>query len=409
MKILPTRKNDPARTPNRLARYLFSTYEEFRVDHIGPQQCTHAVVQAEIQSLVAGSNGLLQLEPLGTSLEGRSINLISCGTGNKRILLWSQMHGDEYTATLALLDIFTLLTRRASEERWIQEMLEETRLYFIPMLNPDGAERRQRHTAQNLDMNRDALALMTPEAKLLRQAQLRLKPQFGFNLHDQALWTAGDRPAVTAIALLAPALDRKKSTPRVRLRAMRVAALIARVLGQFIPRNIASYDDSFEPRAFGDNMQLWGTSTVLIESGHWPNDREKKFIRKLNYVGILTALRCIGNGSYQDAELDLYKELPLNGKAIYDIIIRNVTLEHPSGWSHVVDLGLAITTNTNPDPVVATLKEIGDLSTHIALEEIPAHERKLSSTFLTLEQPYVLAALLDAMQLPHAERHPQKP
>ncbi len=403
MKLLslPRRKPDVARTPNTLARHLYSTYEQHRVDHLGPHNCTHVEIQEELRLLIAQSNGLLHCEEVGRSLEGREISLVTAGRGPKRILLWSQMHGDEYTATLALMDIFHCLVRSGAEEQWIQEMLQETSLYFVPMLNPDGAERRQRRTAQNIDMNRDARTLMTPEAKLLRQLQRTLKPAFGFNLHDQDLSSVGDTKEVTAIAFLAPSLDRKKSTPMVRVRAMRVAALMTRILSQFIPRNIAAYDDTFEPRAFGDNMQLWGTSTVLIESGHWPGDREKKFIRKLNYVAILTALRCIGNGSYQDAELDLYKDLPRNGNAAYDIIIRDVLLVHPSGWSHPVDIGLTIPTNTNPDPVVVTIADVGDLSTYAALENIQGHKRHLSSTAFSLEQELLLSELLDRLQLYH--------
>ncbi len=396
---------DPARTPNTLARHLFSSYEQYRLDHLGPHNCNHTEITAAVHSVVASSRGLLDFQEAGKSLEGRSINLISCGKGNKRILLWSQMHGDEYTATLALMDILNMLVRRSSEEKWIHEMFDEATLYFLPMLNPDGAERRQRRTAQNIDMNRDARALITPEAQLLRNLQHRLKPQFGFNLHDQELWAVGDTKEISAIALLAPALDHKRSSPMVRVRAMRVAALITRVLAQFIPKNLATYDDAFEPRAFGDNMQLWGTSTVLVESGHWPGDRAKKFIRKLNFVGILTALRCIANGSYQDAELDLYKELPQNGKAIYDIIIRDVVLKHSlngtSEWAQSVDIGLSIPVNTNPDPVVVTVKDIGDLSTYATLETINGNKRSIASSLLTLEQEIPLSGLLNALQLYH--------
>ncbi|MDL1889486.1 peptidase M14, partial [Nitrospirales bacterium NOB] len=215
---------DPARTPNTLARHLFSSYEQYRLDHLGPHNCNHTEITAAVHSVVASSRGLLDFQEAGKSLEGRSINLISCGKGNKRILLWSQMHGDEYTATLALMDILNMLVRRSSEEKWIHEMFDEATLYFLPMLNPDGAERRQRRTAQNIDMNRDARALITPEAQLLRNLQHRLKPQFGFNLHDQELWAVGDTKEISAVALLAPALDHKRSSPMVRVRAMRVAA-----------------------------------------------------------------------------------------------------------------------------------------------------------------------------------------
>ena len=382
-----------------LARHLFSTYERFRLDHLTPLNCRHDIIIPELNELVKNSGGVLRCEEAGKSLEGRGIHCVSCGSGPKRILLWSQMHGDEYTATLALMDIFNFTGQRSADEKWMREMLDETTLYFVPMLNPDGAEKRQRRTAQNIDMNRDALRLMTPEAKLLRSLQHALKPQFGFNLHDQDLSTVGDTHNVAAIALLAPPLDGKNSSPVVRTRAMRVASLLTRVLHQFIPRNIATYPDAFEARAFGDNFQAWGTSTVLIESGHWPNDRYKQFIRKLNFVGILTALRCIGNGSYQDAELDLYRSLPQNGKAIYDIIIRDVLLEHSSGWSHPVDIGLAIPPNVYSDPRTVIIKDLGDLSTFTALETIDGQKRRISSGALMLESSVPLQDLLDRLQI----------
>lgn len=399
---LKKRPRDIARTPNTLARHLFSTYETHRREHLGPHNCTHGEIQHELHELVVRGKGVLHREVVGRSLEGREIALVKAGRGMKRIFLWSQMHGDEYTATLALMDMFHCIVSKVHEEPWIQEMLEETTIYAVPMVNPDGAERRQRRTAQHIDMNRDARTLMTPEAQLLRKLQQSLRPTFGFNLHDQELSTVGETQQVTAIAFLAPALDRKKSTPMVRTRAMRVAALMTRVLGQFVARNIAAYDDTFEPRAFGDNMQAWGTSTVLVESGHWPGDREKKFIRKLNYVGLLTALRCIGNGSYQDVELDLYNDLRRNSKGAYDVIIRDVVLEHPSGWSHPVDIGLTIPTNTNPNPLVVTIADIGDLSTYTALETIAGGRRRVSSDAIVLDQRLPLSTLLDLLQLYHA-------
>src|SRR5512132_687437 len=131
-------------TPATLAASLFSDYEEFRLDHLRPYNCKHAVVIPELQEMVARSNGLLKVQELGRSVEGRSINLVSGGRGEKRILLWSQMHGDEFTATLALMDLFNFLMHRRQEE-WVREMLGNVSFSVIPMLNPDGAERQQRY------------------------------------------------------------------------------------------------------------------------------------------------------------------------------------------------------------------------------------------------------------------------
>ena len=383
-------------TPNSLAKHLFKVYPEYRLDNLNPRNCKHGVIIPLLEDLVVQSDTFLAMKELGHSIEGRSINLLSCGIGARKVLLWSQMHGDESTATLALMDIFNFLVNHPSTEKWVQEMLSECSFFFIPMLNPDGSERVQRRTAVDIDMNRDAKALRTPEARILRDAQRKIGPSFGFNLHDQDLSSVGTSSSVTALALLAPAVDDARRNPRVRMRAMRVAALIAGTLNQFIEGHVAQYDDAFEPRAFGDAMQGWGTSTVLIEAGHWPNDPEKSFIRKLNFIAILSALRAIGNYSFQDVDLDLYAKLPQNGKKMFDVIIRDVTLLHPK-WSEKVDIGLM--RDMKSDTTVVTVKEIGDLSTCGGLETIDAHARNLSHSSLGIEKMLPLSNLLDALQL----------
>jgi hypothetical protein len=393
-------------TPATLSASLFSDYEEFRLDHLRASNCKHAVVIPELQEIVEKSNGLLKIQELGRSVEGRSINLVTGGRGEKRILLWSQMHGDETTATLALMDIFNFLHHRRQEE-WVREMLGNVTFYVIPMLNPDGAERVQRYTGVNIDMNRDARIVATPEACILKECQKKLSPAFGFNLHDQSVSSVGNTNAVTAISLLAPALDQRRSTPPVRIRAMRVGAFVSRVLKQFADGHIATYDDSYEPRAFGDNMQSWGTSTLLIESGHWPQDADKKFIRKLNYVALLSSLWAIGNGSYQDVELDHYSGLVPNGKMVYDIILRDALLKHGDGWSHPVDIGLLLEAGigapavrpANPRDRRVVVKEIGDLRDFGALETIEGHGRTVASTSVTVDKTYPLSDLLDVLQI----------
>jgi len=393
-------------TPATLAGSLFSDYEEFRLDHLRPSNCKHVIVIPELQQIVARSKGLLKLQELGRSIEGRTINLVTGGRGAKRVLLWSQMHGDESTATLALMDLFSFLDQRR-DEKWVREMLGSVTFSVIPMLNPDGAERVQRYTAVNIDMNRDARTLATPEAGILRECQKKLSPAFGFNLHDQGLSSVGGTSAVTAISLLAPALDERRSSPSVRLRAMRLGAFVARILGKFAKGHIATYDDTYEPRAFGDNMQSWGTSTLLIESGHWPQDPEKMFIRKLNYVALLSSLWAIGNGCYQDVEMDHYSGLVSNGKRVYDIIIRGVTLRRGDGWSCPADIGLLLdpvqmASANKPDNLMDrrfVLKEIGDLRDFGALRTIEGHGRSIASTSVVIEKSSPLSDLLDMLQL----------
>jgi hypothetical protein len=390
-------------TPNAQAKQLFHAYGDYKLSHLRPSICKHGVLVDELEHLVVRGKGILRMEELGSSLEGRSINLIRIGKGRKQVLLWSQMHGDETTATLALCDILNFFVVTADERSWVSSMLEDTSIAAIPMLNPDGAEQSKRQNATHVDINRDARTLVTPEARILRETHRALKPTFAFNLHDQELQSVGMTKKVAALAFLAPAADSGRTRPISRVRAMRVCALMARALNQFVEGHIASYDDTHELRAFGDQMQAWGTSTILIESGHWPNDPEKLFIRKLNFVALLVALRSISTGSYQDVELEHYHALKENGTLFYDVIIRGVKVVHPSGWWSRVDLGISLEPEENRRAAtpIATIKEIGDLSTHVALQTLDGSARRISHSDLGIDRRVPLADLLDQLQLYH--------
>jgi len=304
---------------------------------------------------------------VGSSFEGRPIRVISLGSGPTTVLLWSQMHGDESTATMAIADILNYF-RLHSDEESAKTILSSLHLLFLPLLNPDGATRFQRRTAQGIDMNRDALSLQTPEAGILKNIQQEHKPSFGFNLHDQELSTVGTTREVTALSLLAPAFDDSKSNNEVRTRAKQLAAFLAESAGQLAPGKIARYDDTYEPRAFGDCIQRWGTSTVLIESGHTIGDPEKNAVRRMNAVCILAALHAIATGGHTATPVATYESLPFNGKGAYDIIIRNIGIRHGSGTTKA-DLGISYQVDTHSEnPPI--LVDVGDLRTFVGLREI---------------------------------------
>ena len=50
-------------------------------------------------------NGSISSEVAGRSAEGRDIHHLTFGSGPVTVLLWSQMHGDESTASMSLVDI----------------------------------------------------------------------------------------------------------------------------------------------------------------------------------------------------------------------------------------------------------------------------------------------------------------
>ena len=232
------------------------------------------------------------MDKVGKSVEGRDIYLISMGSGKTKVFLWSQMHGDEPTATAALFDMFNFFSNESDFADFKKFLLSNLSIYFIPMVNPDGAEEFQRRNIFEIDLNRDVLRQQTPEAKILKNVFDSLKADFGFNLHDQGRnYAAGNSFNPASISFLAPSPDYEKSLTAPRENAMKLIGNMVTILNEFIPGHIGKYSDDYEPRAFGDNFTKWGTSVVLLETGGWRGDREKQFLRKINCVAITFCIK----------------------------------------------------------------------------------------------------------------------
>ena len=142
-----------------LTSALYETYENYKEPTLNKRRIKHAELQPLITKYRV--NPKFTVKSVGTSIEGRDLSLISIGKGDTDVFLWSQMHGNEPTATQAIFDILNFLdsTDFSSEK---QDILNSLTLHFLPMLNPDGAEVFQRRNALGIDINRDALRLQSP-------------------------------------------------------------------------------------------------------------------------------------------------------------------------------------------------------------------------------------------------------
>lgn len=344
-----------------------------------PPLVTHREVLARFEDLARAAPDLVRIETLGESVEGRAITHVRAGDGAAGVLLWSQMHGDEPTATSALLDVFDYLRRRRDDPA-VRRMLASLTLHAIPMLNPDGAERFQRRNAQGIDINRDALRLQTPEGRILKGLRDRLRPRVGFNLHNQSWRTSvGDPARPASISLLAVAYDEARSENAGRRLTKRLCSVIRDALEPFAAGQIGRYDDAFEVRAFGDNITLWGTPVVLIETGAWPSADPDAALVRLNFIAILSALDALASGAVDRADPARYESLPMNESRQLHTIVKNATVINGAGVPpFIADIGIAasrrvrLADGRRELQVSTTIEDIGDLRTLGALREIDA-------------------------------------
>jgi len=352
---------------------LFETYENYQETDLDKRRIKHH----QLQPLLATfrSNPKFTVKVVGQSIEGRDLSLVSIGQGKTNVFLWSQMHGDEPTATQSLFDIFNFLASSDFKEEK-EEILNNLTLHFLPMLNPDGAERYQRRNVLGVDINRDALRLQSPESKTLKRVRDSLNADFGFNLHDQSTYYNAERTAKPAtISYLAPAYNYEKDINAQRANAMKIIVFMNNIIQKYAPGQVGRYNDDFEPRAFGDNIQKWGTGTILIESGGYPKDVEKQEIRKLNYVSILSAIYSIAKGNYVDISLSDYEKIPENDRKLFDLKITNATYEI-NGKPYILDIGMnrleVPIENSSDFWYSSRIIDQGDLSTYFGYENFDA-------------------------------------
>ncbi|MDO4881638.1 MAG: DUF2817 domain-containing protein [Capnocytophaga sp.] len=251
----------------------------------------------------------------GSSVLGIPIPLYKVGNGKRKILMWSQMHGNESTATKAILDVFRYLKQNKNP-------FNNCELYIIPMLNPDGAKLYTRANYKNVDLNRDADELSQKESLFLRKIFDEIQPDFCFNLHDQrTIFGVGEKPAT--ISFLAPSVDEIRSITLTRKKAMEVIAQIYSVLQNYIPNQIGRFDDSFNINCTGDKYSSLGVPTILFEAGHFPEDYEREESRKYMFLALIEAIQYINDKEITGNSFEKYFQIPENHKLFCDILIQN--------------------------------------------------------------------------------------
>tara|TARA_R110002050_G_scaffold296426_1_gene456388 strand:+ start:34826 stop:35977 length:1152 start_codon:yes stop_codon:yes gene_type:complete len=305
------------------------------LDHKETSLYGRYITNDHISSLLKKISTNVTVEVIGKSVLDDSIYGLKIGKGAKRILMWSQMHGNESTTTKALFDLLnTLLDKTAN----LEYVLEACTLYIVPILNPDGAKAYTRINANKVDLNRDAQDLTQPESKVLRDVFKRFKPHFCYNLHGQrTIFSAGTSNKPATVSFLAPAQDKACTITSNRKIAMEVIGVMNEALQKLISNHVGVYDDAFNLNCVGDTFQSENVPTILFEAGHYYNDYDREQTREYIYVSILESLDYISKHLIEGNKYESYLQIPENDKCFYDIIIRNAK---NGSEGEIVDIGI---------------------------------------------------------------------
>ena len=270
-------------------------------------------------------NSAIETSVIGKSVQGKPIYQLKIGSGPIKILMWSQMHGNESTTTKALFDFINFLTY---SENGIQ-FQKQFSFCMLPMLNPDGAALYNRENANLVDLNRDAQHLSQPESKVLRNVFNEFQPDFCYNLHDQrTIYGTEGYNLPATVSFLAPSFNQACDINDVRTQAISVIVAMNRVLQNFIPKQVGRFDDSFNINCVGDTFQNLNVPTILIEAGHFPNDFEREMTRKYIFIAMIAGFQFLESKENNPNAVAEYLVIPENKVFFYDIIYKNVSINY---------------------------------------------------------------------------------
>lgn len=296
--------------------YLQSLFKKHRESKISGRWIT----LEHLEVLFSQYDDSFQFEKIGESEKRRDIFEFTMGDGPKKILVWTQMHGNESTGTKAVFDFLNFIQKVT--DTIASNILSNCTIKIIPMLNPDGAQIYSRLNANKVDLNRDAVKRVAKESKLLRQRLDEFQPDFCFNLHDQRTIfgvSGTDKPAT--MSFLAPSEEITRRITDGRKQTMNVIVAINNLLQEVIPGQVGRYTDEFYPTATGDNFQKLGYNTILFESGHYPEDYDREKTREYTFYSLLQGIHHIAICN-DFSEYQAYFDIPDNEQNFRDLVHR---------------------------------------------------------------------------------------
>ncbi|MFT5103053.1 MAG: hypothetical protein ACI86C_000704 [Candidatus Latescibacterota bacterium] len=320
-----------------------------------------------VMPLLESYASIFEIEQIGESELGQGIPMIKIGHGEKVVLAWSQMHGNESTTTKALFDFFKFCAQKDYFEVEISEFLATYSFYVIPILNPDGAKAYTRENLNGIDLNRDAQQQSQMESKALAAIFDKIKPGLCLNLHDQRTIYGAAEGKTATVSFLSPAANESRAVTPNREVAMLHIARLANMLNNYIPGMIGRYDDSFNANCVGDTFQMAGIPTVLFEAGHAAADYQRTETRAYIFYSFLELFGITKTGS-SEVTVDDYYKIPENTTNFKDFILRNVCV---NGALDPCDIAVQYEEVLEDEAIsfVPKIDFIGDLSNYFGHKE----------------------------------------
>ncbi len=142
---------------------------------------THAEITRKLQAAVAKLPGKMKMFSIGKSIKGKDLWVVKISDNvetdevEPEFKYISSMHGDEITGRELTTFMIEEIADKYGKDQMITNLVDNTEIFIMPSMNPDGSEMRQRGNANGVDLNRNYPDWTVNTANTSARAQLENK------------------------------------------------------------------------------------------------------------------------------------------------------------------------------------------------------------------------------------------
>lgn len=122
---------------------------------------SHAQITSKLKAAEAKNPKIMKLFSIGKSVNGKDLWVMKISDNvetdevEPEFKYISSMHGDEITGRELTVSLIEEIAAKYGSDSEITELVNNSELYIMPSMNPDGSERKQRANANGYDLNRN--------------------------------------------------------------------------------------------------------------------------------------------------------------------------------------------------------------------------------------------------------------
>jgi len=286
-------------------------------------------VEKQIRKLVATYPTILELVEIGKSEKGNNLLFVKISDNVKtdeaepEFKYVANMHGDEIVGRELMLKLIEDLAKNYGKDQRITDLINNSEIYIMPTLNPDGSDSQRRSNSKWVDLNRDFPDFTTSdsdndhsgrasETMAMMKFQAERKFCFSANFHGGAVvvnypWdtTHTDHPYLGMIKKFSLAYSVENS-PMYNSRSYENGIVNGY---QWYEVNGGMQDWSYY---YHDDLQV----TVELSDTKWPKYKEVDGFYKDNRESLLTYMEFVHQGagfSSKDMEAGLVEIVDTKG------------------------------------------------------------------------------------------------